>query len=306
MLHFTYEDGREYEVPADLGYSLSNQMIGKLNTEASDRFDRMRREENHPTLLDTNLVSSGLREMVVRKEDATRALREEGVPCLRWVRKWDGDPGWQLSMTGVSESLGFAAWDDPDGIRHIIDQIDDQASLATIVALTSPEKALELTSRQIFNGLRREKAIPPMTTSIVMKMLTMGGLGRSRESDDRTKIGMRPLKIQSGKIRTAVAIEVISPIKPFSTPRLEFKSSESGDERAKRENLINATFRRKWDNSFSTLAQEEGWRFVDVGYASSSNPYSKWITLIPAELWEDLIPAIREARGLMTAALRHF
>lgn len=88
---------------------------------------------------------------------ATRT--EPLVPYLGWLHEQgtisdpiDGLPkdgyGWQLTLSGLktgNEPLGYADWNDADGVRHLIYLLEDKEALLAFTALRFPDAMAEAT-----------------------------------------------------------------------------------------------------------------------------------------------------------------
>ena len=118
----------------------------------------------------SNANEIGVPLLVWHNETQAHLLSKNGITLPKQVA------GWRLGLTGfLDESLGFAAWNDLDGIVRLVEHMGNQQGLSTQLALTVPRKGAKLTAGLALQEYARTYTQPEMRTKDVRKKLIDAG-----------------------------------------------------------------------------------------------------------------------------------
>jgi len=282
--------------------------------------DESRRLYAHPKNLSCADLLTGdptIRQMH-RVEDTPS---KEGDPIIVWeglhgTRRGNRNAnpperyGWRLTFAGSDEvTVAFAAWNSPEGIVNLVNQMGDKEALMIMAGMINPEQTSVLSARMVARRLMEDKTVKRSALTPIRKMLTENGLttpdSRDRYNRGRLRVMSMEFGHDAGKLPVACAIqapktghannEMIAALEN----RLQGKPYQ--EQRVGREEQYKL-WRAEW---FSKAAANVhgirgGWRVVDLpkpggGWQNRENPVL-WVTRIPEDIWSEISRAVeREA-----------
>jgi hypothetical protein len=252
-------------------------------------------------------------------EEAWQVMPREGEPKLVWgVGDHAGAGcGWSLTLHGSGTSaqgngetvLGFAAWNDEEGIARLVNTLQDRQSVHVLAGVVDSASTARLSSRITALSLRRARKLPAIRLKGVRDALTAAGLAGLDGANQNVCARGRVLSIQIDEAGVPVAVAVIAPRRPTTcAPFPDDIQHLPWNERQQKIQAIEQEGRRVWlEKAKHTLAQA-GWRLVDLPLPS--NYYNSWrvrsmsnsnesdyfyVTRIKAEVWSEVAPAALNA-----------
>lgn len=270
--------GEEVTIPSRFIKFLNNASYS-FNDVVSKK-SIMQQKTNLPTELSSNLVFASPNDesrIILTGSDASTI----GTPMLVWVRETSRNiqekngygsetplqaAGWRLELSGISEApLGFAKWDDIDGIRNLISHMGDGNALSVQLVLTAPERAKILRASDTLIQLVRGNNLPVMLPIEVKKTFKQIGLSQNGKGQ------IVQLQVPVDGVYSVVAIGIV------------------------KKNVWGQDF---WMPEHQTrLGRLSGWIQVDPTnpsmMASGKNKTRPiWITRLTREQWNTIEPAL--------------
>jgi hypothetical protein len=271
----SYPDGRHLRIPLDMLSALARN-AGTMEHEISVSLDELRRRfadlSAREGLQAVNLAGN---QFVLPGAD----VNEDGTAVLSWVSgrpvgRWNQEPsevvpGWRLTLAGAAgTTVGFAKWDNVDGVNGLIEAMSDSETLVAMAGMTSPQAVARMSSRVTARRLRSARALPAIDLKKVRQVLTDAGLTsqyRSGYSAGR----LRLLALDNGGRKIPVAALVMPPAIPARALTPEESVLPYANRVQVQENL-NAEKRAEWTAQVVAEMTKAGWRSLDL-----PNPY-KW------------------------------
>lgn len=275
---------------------------GNALTTAHKMKTEKQREQYHPLNLFENLApaDSGSQRGKIIVSGAN--ILEIGIPVLTWcdetqvhvVKKNNSGisnpnppvvnkAGWKLSLTGfLDETLGFANWDDLDGICNLVEYMGNKQGLSTQLALTVPKKGAKLTAGLALQEYARSGVVPEMKTQTVRKKLIDAGYRNGKKGQ------IAALTVEVDRRQVAIAVGISKEVSWTTETR----------NREARESLTAVM-----------IQSPNAWRMVDLtGLMADDGKFvhrsnytmATWFTLIPEEDWARLSPGLSSVAKVAT------
>ncbi len=226
---------------------------------------------------------------------------EKGMPFLAWTdaddKNVDRDPahiGWNLFICGAENtSIGFAAWNDVDGIKKLVNSMNDTESLLMILSLTDADVSSRLGAMLLAQGLKNSRNLPKLDL-VEPKRLIVAAKGTSgpyQLKTRQTKGLARILYVKSGTSAITVAVALKAPDILANKPSLGDRKARgvvSTATHADYMKLLVAEGTAPWFEKITSTFVEAGWYPVDLPQPKL-NYHSKarvvYFTKIVPEIW---------------------
>ena len=219
---------------------------------------------------------------------------------------------WKLILLEApNTTLGEAAWNDEEGIKHLVDGLDNIDTLKITFALTNPIGAMEYSSKEEFTTYSEREDFPKSSRGELATLLT----DLLTPNNYRDKLNMHLLPIMVCNVPIAILIRVEGSDKVKRKAEYLNRSSDGLINKMKHKMKSNAEYHnhslspeeeskvftssvkdavKTWMEASRTLIQEpnSGWRIVELqNILSSDNSYI--VTKIPEDVWEsDIIQKV--------------
>lgn len=182
--------------------------------------------------------------------------------------------GWKLSLSGFKNlTLGFAAWNDEEGIKKLKAMMEDEENLKSIAALVDPGQSLYLTATIKINKFLSEKADTLSGKYNKKRNYTYLPIIRSLAKSYQFKkvYDVRTMEFSLDEALIAYA---------FETPSPSF-----------RRNLIYPT-QRQASKRFPRYLKRGGFRIIEpplTGAGITNIKGYTWVTPFTEETWRELV-----------------
>lgn len=242
-----------------------------LFVDVATKKTEMQREAFHPTKFASNLISSSK-----SPRGETLALSDSlviGTPMLVWVSEsqrfninspvGNQASGWKIELSGITGApLGFAKWDDVEGINRLVSYLGEREALSIQLALAKPEQAAILYSSDTLVRLIREGSIPPVSQKEMKKSFVDAGLKNQRH---KTKI-IR-LEVTIDGTTTPIALGVMQNTYATRTARFDehIRTGMSGWIEVEAASFPLSISRGRWSNKWLTRMTQEQWDSISLG-----------------------------------------
>lgn len=274
----------------------------------------LRQQNSQELTLGTWLMSSA------ETETAWLNTPREGEPKLVWVIGDDAGEGcgWNLTLhgTGVNSqgggetTLGFAAWNDAEGIARLVATLQDRQSVHVLAGVVDSASTARLSSRITALSLRRARKLPAIRLKGVREVLTTSGLVYGETANQYLCARGRVLSIQIDEAAVPVAVAVMAPRRPATCAPFPDDLQQMGwSERQQAIQAIEEAGRSIWTANAKAALTRAGWRVVDLPLPT--NFYNSWrvrnsrnaandsdyfyVTKIKPEIWSEIAPAALNA-----------
>lgn len=239
----------------------------------------------------------------------------EGEPKMTWVvGDYAGNGcGWRLVLHGSGETpLGFASWQDAEGIVRLAQMLQDRQSVFVLSGVLDSNSTARLSSRLTALSMRRARKLPAIKLKAVRDILTQARLIDGQTGNPATCARGRVLSIQVDANAVPVAVAIIPPRRPNTCEAIP------GDidtlpwaERQAVIARIESEGRDVWMEKVQTVLTRAGWRIVDLPQpthsfnmwrvrhagTSGSGMSMLYVTRIKEDLWGDISAAATAAAG---------
>lgn len=217
----------------------------------------------------------------------------EGTPFLRWHDD-DDESGWVITLSSTQglgvHGLGIARWNDPAGIRRLVETMQDEESVHALAAIMAPHVAARLTSRRLGRAMREAGSLPNVSIAKARRVLRKANL----ISEDKQPLygsgRIRFVSIEVDGMKVPVSIAIVPPEFPGGTPVSIDPLLDQSQERH--------AARRDWIDRATRAFEDAGWFPVDLpspkGWQVSTRGYL-WVTLLKPEQWSRIRPAAADA-----------
>lgn len=302
-------DGQTLIIPQPFLEALAGT-AGRADSDMTAELNKLRRAAIDPTALGLRKIENKPNQYVLADHEGDI---EDGIPVMSWVpfsttptrNQQPSEGGWTLKLHGAHAQLGFAAWDDIDGLTDLVDAMRDPESLFALGGLIDADSIGALTSRLLARDLRRGRSLPGIDLGKVRKILTAAGLdAASRGFEPGERYGSprgRVITIKSDSTQVPVAVAVSGAV---SKPRSLGGNTRQHYSVATQET---AEWNEEWLAQVTTAMTAAGWRQVDLPlpqsftgtYAYQSQRKIAYFTRLDAEQWGSVARAAeRVAREL--------
>lgn len=310
-LRMTLASGEDIILPLET-LTLLGQNANRMQSELHRSLEEARFQKYYPTSRfpeNTFGESRGLQSRTRRAAYVSKLLflkdsniYEDGTPYISWSPNESGEHGWKLSLIGIEDApIGWAAWNDPNGVDELISMLHDKESCIAIAAIMAPSQTSEMSARVAAKALRSGRKLPGINIPKVRKVFQDAGLnntGASEYNNAQVKI----LAIASGDKRVPVAVAVAAPMKFPNQPTLDEEAARAMNwqQRRQAEDDLVKPLVEEWVKKADKAFADAGWRVIDLpkpkyyyGYSQGSG--TRWYTLINPELWSNVAAAATQA-----------
>lgn len=295
-------DGSTLEVPAHFLHALSMRS-SSMQSAIVNETDKLRREYNG------EVTSFGVKSN--RKLGDTGYVLEteteiaDGTPVLLWHKDNTGNhekTGWKIYLFGTKEAfIGFARWDDKQGLLNLIEQMRDPESMFTISGLMHPETTSKLAARMAAARMRTARQLPGIDLKKARAILEAAELTSNTTSNASRYYGgrIRLLKIVSGGKEVPVAVAVMGPTP--TQAQLNLTEEEAALPYYQKQQIIEQRtemIRKPWQEKAAKAFEEAGWRIVNLPEPHgswSTTVKVTWATRIDSETWSTIQAAATTA-----------
>ena len=181
---YRYSTGEATETSQEAVSLLDNELFLRAYGKVFSILSKKRYEDSLPSRFSKELIMGRAEEhldissqdrvgyndivLLLKDKEKTETEREYFFPYLLWapkdktnnkLLKTKSANGWKLSLSGFENlTLGFAEWNDLDGIKRLISMMSDEENLAAMAALLDPKQSENLLSVNKINKFLLEKA----------------------------------------------------------------------------------------------------------------------------------------------------
>lgn len=231
-----------------------------------------------------------------------------GTPILVWVdnptqHAVNGQAtgsGWGLYLAEAQiPRLGFACWDDLDGIRNLANLANNPETLYAMAALTHPKQMTLLTAIMTAATLIDHPNLPEHPLTALEQLLLQPGIGSEPSTGWNTEIAH--LTIEGPRDERVVVGAGIKA--PFTKVDAFLWDREHGTTNLSAVQRWNATVDRvdaetaTWRKNAETVLAADGWRLVDLSQVNP-NGYRDtavmWVTRLDEDMWQSILPVARQ------------
>lgn len=229
-------------------------------------------------------------------------IYSDGTPFLAWSPNESGVHGWKLSLIGIDDSpIGWASWDDPQGVDELVTMLSDQESCVAIAGIVAPTQTSEMSARIAAKALRSGRKLPGINIAKVRKVFEDAGISNSGATEYANP-QVKVLAISSGDKRVPVAVAVSAPSKFKNQPELSEEQLQglTWQQRRQAEEELMKPLVEEWGKKLDKAFSDAGWRAIDLPkpryyYGYSQGGATNWYTLINPELWSNVSAAATQA-----------
>jgi hypothetical protein len=304
--------GESIILPADI-LGLLAQNSRSMGAELKWNLEQARLAEHHPSkrYLAGEIVEPGRRFLPNAKRNGSVPLtyfientteNGDSTPYITWRTNEEGIHGWALGIVGVENSyIGWAAWDNPEGVDELIVNMSDVESCVAISGMMAPTETSQMSARIAAKALRSGRKLPAINNAKARAVLSAKeGILSPPEISNWAAAQIKSLTISSGDRKIPVAV-AIAPPNSFPNQKVLAKEELEGlswAEKAQLELEILEPLLDKWKKNVKETMIASGWRIVELpaprwGYSRLENVM--WFTLIEPELWSNLSAAAHES-----------
>lgn len=328
-------DGQTIQLTPDQIVNLSHY-ANNLERDSRVLIDAHRLDAHHPLntpALAAKLVGDDVRGLrtsdhprvlypasaAVREPDRDGLTRDQGTPTMIWngatlghmrnpyyhrrntTNETPETDGWRLSLVGITDvTMGFAAWNDAEGIANLVAAMDDPEGIFVMAGMINPTEAGALSARLTARNLKNQRQLPNVQLPPIRKALTDAGLGGISDHDGGRA---RVLAVNVDGRKLPIAIAIMAPAIPAGTTVLTeaeregmqpWEIRQANDQRAE-------AARAAWVPKAKTVITNAGWRVVDLPAPRlpwrtyGSNTPVLWATKLTAQQWSGLNAAAERA-----------
>lgn len=305
-LRLVLNGGEELILPYEI-LPLVGQNAGRMQGALTSYLEAARLEEYKPS---KRFESEKL---MPRKKNGQRTsniytrpgfeLNDDSTPYIIWKKNESGVHGWALTMAGIDDVvLGWASWDDPQGVDSLISNLDDVDSCLAIAGIVAPTPTAQMSARIAAKVLRSGRKLPGINVAKVRSIFESSNLQTPETISNWNAAQIKTLAIDSGDKKVPVAVAIAAPSK-FTGQRTLSDDETRGltwPQRRQLETDILQPLVDEWLVKAKKIVIESGWRIVDLPvarnhYGTGNDTF--WITLINPELWSNVSAAAHEAAG---------
>ncbi len=233
----------------------------------------------------------------------------EGTPLLSWESplkaygqmeesRW----GWRLAVTTTRSSIevGWADWDNEEGIQNLIELMSDPESLMLIAALTEPRTARLNAATIMLRSTVLSPDSPSSELPPIRTLLTSNHLTTPADYDRNDKARMRKLTATREGVTFSTAVCLQAPRRALP-PEEEASFLQSVRGMVKEERLIRietaqTEARQAWLAAAKQVLEDNGYHVVqlptpDQGTGNNHLPYL-WFTRLPSADWDSISEAL--------------
>lgn len=274
--------------------------IDKMLAEIRETFLAARRDINAPIKL-------------IKRE--LSLIPGEPLLSLAWAKRKslsEEEWGWELTFQGLSDvSLGFANWNDPEGILRLAESLDKPKDLMISLALGNSVKAKEFTNMRAFENALSQHLWPTINKTEVETILKKNQLLSPNEEKYYYEKPIYSLAIRNDALamRITPIAERIPAIRKRRVPlQLDhmFKFSKASKEAlSEKDRKKEEKIKEEWlvqVKQCLELPKNGGWREVKVDGKSAIS--GLWVTKIPEALWSSYIEPILSKTSFLESESR--
>lgn len=305
-------DGSEFKISQEDLEGVA-EIAFQCRRESPAMTDLARLMLNHPTVLSADGISFQPFEEPGQSAGTARQLiiagadpEAQATPVLTWQRASSNQrSGWRLTLQGHRAiTIGFAAWNDPDGIRGLIAQMADPESAMIVAGLISPDETSYLASLIAVEGILRTRSVRRVALAPIRKAFAEHGLAGHAQGAERNQCGrLRLLTITVGDRSFPVAAAIMAPASPADAEQkyVQWFGQHRGAAYAERNEVkrrLQVEGRSEWIDKARQAVVSAGWRLLDLptphrGWGDQLSPVI-WATPIPEQQWSELDRAARQ------------
>jgi hypothetical protein len=301
------DDGMTLAIPQKFLEALATHSA-RANQALNTALNEIRLAALNPTALGLRKLEVGGNYLTAYVSGSHEGSPEDGTPVLTWmpfqlksVRHQAAEGGWALQLHGSPAQLGFAAWDDPEGLTTLVQAMDDPESLFALGGLIDGDSIAALSSRILARELRRGRQLPGIDLGKVRRVLQANRLDAASRGFEDDKYGAprgRVLTIKSEGVQVPVAVAVVG------APRIPGTRTNRS---TPLQNDVLRHWNEEWHEQVTAALVGAGWRKVDLPlprgftgrYDYEAPRGVRYFTRIDPETWGSVATAAgREAAQL--------
>jgi hypothetical protein len=222
----------------------------------------------------------------------------DASPYIIWRQNDAKLHGWALTLAGIDDvTIGWAAWDDPNGVDELIKNLDDVDSCLAIAAIVAPTPTAQMSARITAKALRSGRKLPGINVAKIRKIFEDNNICTPSAIPDYNAGQAKVLTIHSGDKRVPIAVAISAPSKFVDQIQLteEQLREMTWQQRRQAEIDIMQPLVDNWVKEAKAAVTSAGWRLIDLdkprSYYGTNNNDVFWATLINPELWSDVSAA---------------